>query len=84
MSGYPRLAQRMCTNSDLAIFRKFAALNAQNLLYLQAELTAREEELRRREKDSSESSEDARRDYAHDWQSLSQDDSCGSQWEIFK
>ena len=36
--GYAKLSSLMSTDSEFAIFRKFGALNAQNLLYYQAEL----------------------------------------------
>jgi len=47
--GYPRLAYRMAQSPQSAIFRRFAALNTQNLLYYQAELQSLEAELRRLE-----------------------------------
>jgi hypothetical protein len=37
-NGYTKLAIQMGQYSEMAIFRRFGALNAQNLLYLQAEL----------------------------------------------
>lgn len=43
--GYERLAQLMGRCPQLAIFRRFGALNLQNLLFLQAELTHLEVEL---------------------------------------
>lgn len=84
MQGYSRLGIRMSSNPDLAIFRRFAALNAQNLLYLQAELTSQENEFRKREKEDSEANDDVRKEYAHDWEYLIKDMSLGSQWEKFK
>ncbi|KAF2468337.1 uncharacterized protein BDR25DRAFT_335447 [Lindgomyces ingoldianus] len=44
--GYPKLAAKIEIQPEAAIFRKFGALNAQNLLYFQAELTCLEQELR--------------------------------------
>ena len=38
MEGYAKLASFMASDSEFAIFRRFGALNAQNLLYYQAEL----------------------------------------------
>jgi hypothetical protein len=38
VNGYPKLARHMGASPEIAIFRRFGALNAQNLLYLQAEL----------------------------------------------
>jgi hypothetical protein len=39
MEGYCKVARFMGRQDEYAIFRRFKALNAQNLLYLQAELT---------------------------------------------
>jgi hypothetical protein len=36
--GYPRLSERMGVKPETLIFRKFVALNARMLLYMQAEL----------------------------------------------
>lgn len=44
--GYPTLASRMSLIPEIAVFRRFGALNAQNLLYLQAELQDMEQSLR--------------------------------------
>jgi hypothetical protein len=44
-NGYHRLAAIMGAHPDLAIFRRFMALNAYNLLSLQAELSELESEL---------------------------------------
>jgi hypothetical protein len=44
--GYERLAQFMGTYPELAIFRRYGALNLQNLLYLQAELLHLEDKLK--------------------------------------
>ncbi|KAK8246260.1 hypothetical protein HDK90DRAFT_461111 [Phyllosticta capitalensis] len=45
-AGYPRLAERMGLQPELAIFRRFAFLNKLNILCLQAELSDIEEELK--------------------------------------
>jgi len=42
-TGYEGLAQFMGVYPELAIFRRFGALNLQNVLFLQAEITALEE-----------------------------------------
>jgi hypothetical protein len=47
--GYPKLAAQIEILPELAIFRRFGALNAQNLLYMQAELTYLEKKLRERQ-----------------------------------
>jgi len=46
MAGYSRLAALMGKRRDLAIFRRFSALNAKNLLYMQGELIHLEAELK--------------------------------------
>ncbi|KAH6651683.1 hypothetical protein BKA67DRAFT_537543 [Truncatella angustata] len=45
MEGYCKVARFMGRQDEYAIFRRFKALNAQNLLYLQAELTHLEAQL---------------------------------------
>ncbi|KAI4950702.1 hypothetical protein J4E91_004587 [Alternaria rosae] len=47
--GYPKLSAQMEILPELAVFRRFGALNAQNLLYMQAELTYLENKLRERQ-----------------------------------
>ncbi|TID17860.1 hypothetical protein E6O75_ATG10505 [Venturia nashicola] len=44
--GYPELAFLISTDMDFSIYRKFDELSARNLLKMQADLTAIEEELR--------------------------------------
>jgi len=48
--GYPRLAQEMGKIPERMILRRFGALNAQSLLYYQAELTQLEAEYRELER----------------------------------
>ncbi|KAH3943296.1 hypothetical protein HBH70_118080 [Parastagonospora nodorum] len=43
--GYPKIAARMSLIPETAMFRRFGALNARNLLYLQGDLARIEEEL---------------------------------------
>jgi hypothetical protein len=43
--GYDTLASLMSQAPEIAIFRRFSALNARNLLYFQAELTVLEKQL---------------------------------------
>jgi len=42
---YPRIAGRMAAKPETASFRRFSALNARNLLYMQAELCRLVQEL---------------------------------------
>lgn len=45
MADYSRLSKLIGAHQDLAIFRKFASLNAKNMLYMQAELIHLQAEL---------------------------------------
>ncbi|KAF2146401.1 uncharacterized protein K452DRAFT_341048 [Aplosporella prunicola CBS 121167] len=71
-AGYPMLAKRMADMPTASIFRSFAALNLQNLLYMQAELQDLEKELLKLQaKDAAAGNESIRRrNYARDWWSL--------------
>lgn len=71
MDGYAKLATLMGAYPEVAIVRRFAALNAQNVLYLQAELVNLESRLRRYEKEDRNSGDQTRVDYAIDWFKLS-------------
>lgn len=46
MAGYDKVASLMTGDKGLSIFRSFKKLNATNLLYLQAEITLKEKELK--------------------------------------
>jgi Family of unknown function (DUF6594) len=82
--GHAKVATMMSHHKDFAIFRKFSKLNYQNLLYLQAELTHLEENLKRladRDKD-----DPNRKFYCMDWWSLAQNNKeydSREQWEKF-
>jgi hypothetical protein len=39
LNGYPRMAEVVSQYPGMAIFRRFARLNAQNLLYMQSEIS---------------------------------------------
>ena len=79
--GYSRLATMMGAHPEVAIYRRFGALNAQNLLYLQAELVDLENQLRDCERSSASS------DKARDWKALKDSaalpDPEGKQWRTF-
>ena len=46
MAGYNQLASLIAKHQDLAIVRRFKTLNAENLLYMQGELTHLEVQLK--------------------------------------
>jgi hypothetical protein len=80
VTGYPKLAGRMEHLPEEAIFRRFGALNARNLLYFQAQLVALEGELVRREREDSGQLERCR--FANDWFWLSQSQLQGSSEQL--
>jgi hypothetical protein len=86
VDGYPKLAAHMSPSSEISIFRRFEALNRQNLLYLQAELTGLERQLRNIEAESAKcDSSDPKSRYARDWEWLSDlddDDNSNPQWQL--
>jgi hypothetical protein len=46
IKGYPKLAGYMGLAPEIAMFRRFGALNARNILYLQSELVVLEARLK--------------------------------------
>ena len=85
MTGYSKLASLMGAHSELAIFRRFRTLNAQNLLYLQAELVHLEHKLRQCVEADISSGHVDRTIYDRDWQSLAESEASPGgnreQWE---
>ncbi|KAF2195047.1 hypothetical protein K469DRAFT_543962 [Zopfia rhizophila CBS 207.26] len=71
-NGYARLASLMGLHPEIAILRRFGALNAQNLLYLQAELTHLEHRLQKCVEEDADSGHPDRTIYDRDWQTLSE------------
>jgi hypothetical protein len=67
VKGYPKLAARMEIQPELAIYRRFGALNAQNLLYLQAELETLEKNLRKQQIQDDNDKQGNGPRYAKDW-----------------
>ena len=89
MEGYARLASLMGAYPEVAIFRRFGALNAQNLLYLQAKLVALENDLRACAFEDARSDNPDRATYSTDWYTLSQSkdenggpEGSGKQWRV--
>ncbi|KAI0184977.1 hypothetical protein EV127DRAFT_515707 [Xylaria flabelliformis] len=70
--GYTRLAEYMGQQPQLAIFRRFGTLTNANLLYLQAEITDLEHQLKFVQKQDSQSNDDARQEYFRSWYRLSE------------
>jgi hypothetical protein len=70
--GYPKLAGLKGRLPQLGIFRRFGALNAQNLLYLQAELTKLNFELRKQEEEDAKEEKYDRKRFRLNWQVLSE------------
>lgn len=68
--GYPRLGAQMALRPETAMFRTFAALNAQNLLYFQAELTLLETDLKRQQTEDSADKTGVKSQYALNWYDL--------------
>ncbi|MCJ1451754.1 hypothetical protein MMC28_002094 [Mycoblastus sanguinarius] len=85
MEGYAKLSSLISTDSDFAVYRKFAALNAQNLLYYQAELMGLEADLRDIASEEMASQDPSKRLYADNWFELSNEESGESyQWQKFR
>jgi hypothetical protein len=82
MEGYAKIASRIAAHPELGIYRRFAALNAQNTLYLQAELHGLEHELKQyASEDAAASSDETRKLYSRDWQTLAESpDNDRRQW----
>jgi hypothetical protein len=82
--GYPKLAAKFEVLPEAAIFRRFGALNAQDLLYYQAELASLELKLRAQQKQDSEDQKGYGASYAINWHWLqhSKTDGDGRQLEL--
>jgi hypothetical protein len=71
MEGYTKLATLMGAYPEVAIVRRFASLNMQNVLYLQAELVHLESRLREIEEEDKKSGDENKKDRDFDWFQLS-------------
>ncbi|KAI4129760.1 MAG: hypothetical protein LQ338_002070 [Usnochroma carphineum] len=65
--GYQKLAQLMSLSTETAIFRRFQALNASNLLRLQAELQDMEHQLEEIRSEDAQSGDPVRAGYVNDF-----------------
>src|SRR5271156_5469960 len=73
MEGYAKIASRVAAHPELGIYRRFGALNAQNILYLQAELHELEQELQQyAAEDAAAANDETRKRYSRDWYSLAE------------
>ncbi|KAH4116562.1 hypothetical protein HBH47_166270 [Parastagonospora nodorum] len=63
--GYPKIAARMSLLPETGMFRRFGALNARNLLYLQGDLARIEEDLVKLEWEDSQSAKGEKQYYSH-------------------
>ena len=82
--SYSSLAVLLGNHDGLAIYRRFATLNAQNLLYLQSELMNLEDELKRLVLADSTSDDEQRRVFQSDVAALKSaplDAAAGRQWK---
>ncbi|KAG9234546.1 hypothetical protein BJ875DRAFT_376161 [Amylocarpus encephaloides] len=70
MAGYPKLGTLMGSHPEYAIFRRFGALNAENLLYLQAEIQDLEILLRIQQSKDKSSTDQDQRIYDREWCTL--------------
>ena len=82
MEGYAKLGDRQSHYPELAIYRRFAALNAQNILYLQAELHELEGDLREyAQEDATQPKASVRSQYSRNWRKLARShDDDRRQW----
>lgn len=80
VQGYEQVAQLMSAHDELAILRRFRALNMKNLLYLQAEILHLEEDLS--DLATRDTEFPGRRYHGRDWWSLAngQDGGDREQW----
>jgi hypothetical protein len=73
MEGYAKIASRIAAHPELGIYRRFGALNAQNILYLQAELHGLERELQQyATEDAAAANDETRKLYSRDWHTLAE------------
>ncbi|KPI43696.1 uncharacterized protein AB675_6190 [Cyphellophora attinorum] len=81
MEGYAKIAERISKHPELGIYRRFGALNAQNILYLQAEIHELEADLRNyAEEDAAQPRDSERSKYSRNWHKLSSSNDDRRQW----
>jgi hypothetical protein len=82
VKGYPKLAAKIEIQPEIAIYRRFGALNAQNLLYLQAELEMLEIKLRDQQIQDDNDRNGKGPDYAKDWYWLRESENSGNDKQL--
>ena len=70
VTGYPKLAAKIAVQPEAAIYRRFGALNAQNLLYFQGELMDLEERLAEQQVLDNNARKGRKSEYAKNWYCL--------------
>ncbi|CAF9907535.1 MAG: hypothetical protein HETSPECPRED_007158 [Heterodermia speciosa] len=80
-TGYPKLADYVALEPQLAIFKRFGALNAENLYYMQAEIASLEEELRQIIADDTKSRDRKVQKFSSSWRILQAAGGNSAQWQ---
>jgi hypothetical protein len=75
--GYPKLAAKMELQPELAIYRRFGALNAHNLLYYQAELVDLEQQLKKQQVQDDNNPHGKKNMYGRTWYRLQDSEEDG-------
>ena len=79
--GYPALARIMGPYPGMSMFKRFAQLNARNLLYMQAEIIDLEQQLEIIALEDETGTEASHHDFSVDALKL-REDADGEQWEM--
>ena len=80
-TGYPKLADYVALEPQSAIFKRFGALNAENLFYMQAEIAGLEEELREIVANDTNSRDPKVQKFSQSWRILQAARENSAQWQ---
>ena len=80
-TGYPKLADYVALEPQSAIFKRFGALNAENLFYMQAEIAGLEEELRQIVAEDTKSRDRKVQKFSKSWRVLQAARENSAQWQ---
>jgi hypothetical protein len=84
MEGYSKISSRIACHPELGIYRGFKTLNAQNILYLQAEIHELEADLQQyADEDAKAPKTSARSQYSRNWHKLANSPDDRRQWNTF-